>query len=60
MGLWHCAAVAEEALRDEAIEVLERARAGIHRHKVAILALATIGADLATDAVRQREKGRGN
>lgn len=50
----------EEALRDEAIEVLERARAGIHRHKVATFALATIGADLATDAVRQREKGRGN
>jgi adenylate cyclase len=46
----------EAALRDEAIEVLERARAGIRTHRVATFALATIGADLAIDAARRGER----
>ncbi len=45
----------QKALRNEAIDVLEHARAGIRRHKVAAFALATIGSDLAVDAAR---KGR--
>ncbi|HTI77616.1 MAG TPA: adenylate/guanylate cyclase domain-containing protein [Mycobacterium sp.] len=44
-----------DASRDEAIGVLEYARAGILKHGVWILALATIGPDLAFDAAR---KGR--
>jgi adenylate cyclase len=43
------------ASRDDAIDVLERARANILKHKVWILALATLGPDLAIDNAR---KGR--
>ena len=48
---------AGEASRDEAIDVLERARATIQKHKVFTLALAIISADLAIDAAR---KGQGD
>ena len=41
---------ADKASHDEAIDVLERARANILKHRVFILALATIDADLAIDA----------
>jgi adenylate cyclase len=49
---------ADNASRDEAIEVLERARASIVKHKVmATNLMPAIGADLAIDAAR---KGRGD
>jgi adenylate cyclase len=41
---------AESASRDEAIAVLERARASIDKHKVLINEMTAIGADLAIDA----------
>jgi adenylate cyclase len=47
---------AEKMFRDEAIYVLERARATIQKHKVFTLALATIGADLAIDAARKGQR----
>lgn len=43
---------ADKASHDEAIDVLERARANILKHRVFILALATINVDLAIEAVR--------
>ena len=46
----------DEALRDDAIDVLERARAGINEHQVATFALATIGTDLAIDAARRGQR----
>jgi adenylate cyclase len=46
---------AENASHDEAIGLLERAHAMIQKHKVFVIALATVGADLATDAA---SKGR--
>jgi adenylate cyclase len=45
----------ENASHDKAIDLLERARTGIQKHKVMTVVLATIGADLATHAAR---KGR--
>jgi adenylate cyclase len=49
---------AEEASRDEAIDVLRRARASIEKHGVMVTNLMpAIGADLAIDAAR---KGRGD
>ena len=51
---------AEKASRDEAIDVLERARAGIQKHKLMTFALATIGADLAIDAAGKGATGRRN
>ncbi len=42
---------ADKASHDEAIDVLERARANILKHRVFILALATINVDLAIEAV---------
>jgi adenylate cyclase len=56
---WACGTVllrAENASHDEAIDVLERARTGIQKHKVMVLALATIGADLALDAARNGQR----
>ena len=46
---------ADNASRDEAIDVLERARASIEKHKVQTNTMTAIGADLAIDAAR---KGR--
>lgn len=46
---------AENASRDEAIDLLERARILIEEHKLHVIALATITSDLAIDAAR---KGR--
>jgi adenylate cyclase len=42
----------ENASHDDAIDVLERARTSIRKHRVWILALATLGPDLAIDAAR--------
>jgi adenylate cyclase len=47
---------AESASHDEAIDVLERARASIRKHKMLIPGLATIGADLAIDAARKGQR----
>jgi adenylate cyclase len=47
---------AESAPHDEAIDVLERARASIRKHKMLIHGLATIGADLAIDAARKGQR----
>ena len=47
---------ADKASHDEAIDVLERARANILKHRVFILALATIGADLAIDTARKGQR----
>ena len=47
---------AENASHDEAIDVLERARTSIRKHKVLTFALATIGADLAIDAARKGQR----
>ena len=47
---------ADNALHDEAIDVLERAHANIQKHKVFTLALATIGADLAIDAAQKGQQ----
>lgn len=44
---------AKHTSHDEAIELLERARILIEEHKLHIVALATITADLAIDAARQ-------
>lgn len=44
---------AENASREEAIEVLNRARSNIEKHNVFTLALGITGADLAVDAARQ-------
>jgi adenylate cyclase len=41
---------ADSASRDEAIDMLERARAGIEKHKVLTSLMTPIGADLAIDA----------
>jgi adenylate cyclase len=48
---------ARHASRDEAIEVLERARDSIDKHRVQTNTMTAIGADLAIDAAR---KGRRN
>ena len=42
-----------DASRDEAIEVLKRARSSIEKHKVQTNLMTTIGADLAIDAARE-------
>jgi adenylate cyclase len=47
---------AKNASHDEAIDILERARTSIMRHGVWILALATIGPDLAIDAARKGQR----
>jgi adenylate cyclase len=47
---------ADKALHDEAIDMLEGARASIQKHKVFTLALAIIGADLAIDAARKGQR----
>jgi adenylate cyclase len=47
---------AEKPLHDEAIDVLERARATIQKHRVFTFALAIIGADLAIDAARKGQR----
>ena len=47
---------ADKASHDEAIDVLERAQANIQKHRVFILALATIGADLAIDAAHRGQR----
>ncbi|MCV7199434.1 adenylate/guanylate cyclase domain-containing protein [Mycobacterium angelicum] len=44
---------AEKAAHDEGIGLLERARALIEEHKLHVLALTTIGAELAIDAARK-------
>ena len=44
---------AKNASHDEAIDVLERARTSILKHRVWTLALTTIGPDLAIDAARR-------
>jgi adenylate cyclase len=55
---WACGTVllrAENALQDEAIGLLERARSTIQNQNIFVFGLASIGADLAIDAAR---KGR--
>jgi adenylate cyclase len=47
---------AKNASHDEAIDVLERARTSILEHRVWILALTTIGPDLAIDAARKGQR----
>ena len=47
---------AENGSHDEAIDVLERARASILKHRVLSVALATIGADLAIDAAGKGQR----
>ena len=47
---------AGSASRDEAIAMLERARAGILKHRIWTAALATIGADLAVHAAREGQR----
>jgi adenylate cyclase len=47
---------AKNASHDEAIDVLERARTSILKHRVWILALTTIGPDLAIDAARKGQR----
>jgi adenylate cyclase len=47
---------AKNASHDEAIDVLERARTSILKHRIWILALATIGPDLAIDAARKGQR----
>ena len=47
---------AENGSHDEAIDVLERARGSILKHRVLSFALATIGADLAIDAARKGQR----
>jgi adenylate cyclase len=44
---------ADNASRDEAIDMLTRAQKSIQKHRVLTHALATIGADLAIDAARE-------
>jgi adenylate cyclase len=48
----------DRALHDEAIQVLERARAGIQKHRAFTLALATIGADLAIDSANKGQRDK--
>ena len=58
---WACGTVllrAENGSHDEAIDVLERAHTGIHKHNLLTLALATIEADLAIDAARNGQRGK--
>ncbi len=47
---------AKNASHEEAIDILERARTSIQRHKVLTLALTTIGPDLAIDAARKGQR----
>ena len=47
---------AKNASRQEAIDILERARTSIQRHRVWTLALTTIGPDLAIDAARKGQR----
>ena len=47
---------AGSASRDEAIAMLERARAGILKHRIWTAALATIAADLAVHAAREGQR----
>jgi adenylate cyclase len=49
---------AEKTARDEAIYVLECARASIQKHKVFTVALASIGADLAIDAAHKGQRDK--
>jgi hypothetical protein len=49
---------AESASHHEAIDVLERARAAVQKHKVdQTFALATIGGDLAVEAAPEKGSG---
>jgi adenylate cyclase len=47
---------ADNTSHDEAIDILERTRAGIQEHNVCHFALAMIGADLAVDAARKGQR----
>jgi adenylate cyclase len=49
---------AQKAAHDEAIFVLECARASIQEHKVFTIALASIGADLAIDAAHKGQRDK--
>ncbi|MFZ1178210.1 MAG: adenylyl cyclase, partial [Mycobacterium sp.] len=50
---------AENASHDEAIDLLERARTMVLKHKLNVIGLTTVGADLAIDAARQGRRDEG-